>query len=308
MSWRTLLYRLGLLMGLALFGYQFWQALTALWEHPGAIAAPWYLGIAVVIDVLAYLCLMLGWAILMRAVGVALSPTQIGEGYMLSFLPRYVPGTIWGYLSRSEWLARSAGVGYRQSGIASALEIGLQVVTAATVAVFLLASPFWRIAGVGLGIGVSMAAWYWGPQLWSRLDRGPKGVGAIRMPWRNLMAVLAVYAGFWYLHGLSTWLVARSIGAAGTLTPVSATPIFAASWLIGFLVVLVPSGLGVREWTLNYLLVANAGMPADAAAFVAVVVRLAIIVAELLLLLWAATHSAAGIWRKQSKEEKQNVT
>ena len=227
---------------------------------------------------------------------------------MLSFLPRYVPGTIWGYLSRSEWLAQSAGVGYRQSGIASAMEVCLQVLTAATVAVSLLASPLWQIVAAGLGIVVSMAAWHWGPQLWSRLDRGSRDLRPIRLPWRYLLAVLAVYAGFWYLHGLSTWLVARSIGAAGTLTAVSATPIFAASWLIGFLVVLVPSGLGVREWTLNYLLVANAGMPAEAATFVAVVVRLAIIVAELLLLLWAATRSAGAIWRQRSKDEKQNVT
>lgn len=308
MSWRTVLYRLGLLVGLALFGYQFWQALMALWEHPGAVTAPWYLVMAVGIDVLAYLCLMLGWALLMRAVGVALSARQVGEGYMLSFLPRYVPGTIWGYLSRSEWLAQSAGVGYRQSGIASVLEIGLQVLTAAICATFLLASPAWQIAGVGLGIGASLAAWHFGPLFWSRLDRGTRGARPIRLPWRYLLAVLAVYAGFWYLHGVSTWLVAQSIGAAGTLTALSATPIFAASWLVGFLVVLVPSGLGVREWTLNYLLVTNSGMPADAAAFVAVVVRLAIILAELLLLLWAATRSATGIWRQRSKEEKQNVS
>ena len=47
MSWRKLLYQLGLFLGLLLFGYQLWQALWALVEHPGAISAPAYLIAAV---------------------------------------------------------------------------------------------------------------------------------------------------------------------------------------------------------------------------------------------------------------------
>lgn len=308
MSRRTLLYRLGLLLGLGLFGYQLWQALQALLEHPGAISAPVYLVAAVAVDVLAYLCLILGWAVLMRASGVRLAATQAGQGYMLSFLPRYVPGTVWGYLSRSEWLAQSAGVSYRRSGLASAMEVGLQVLTAAVFGMAVINSPVLRMAGVAIGIGVAIAAWHLTPRVLEQTDRGSSGATPTLLPWRYFIAVLTIYGVFWYLHGLSTWLVSLSIGAASSLNPVSATPIFAASWLVGFLVVLVPSGLGVREWTLNYLLVANAGMSPDAAAFVSVAVRLAIIVAELLLLLWAASRTVSWLQRPRSEEDKPHAS
>lgn len=308
MSWRKLLYRLGLLLGLALFGYQLWQAVRALLEHPGAIIAPGYLVAAVAVDVLAYLCLILGWTLLMRASGVRLAATQAGQGYMLSFLPRYVPGTVWGYLSRSEWLAQSAGVSYRRSGVASAMEVGFQVLTAAFFGTLLINSPFLRIAGGAISIGMGIAAWRMMPRVLNRADQGANDTTPISLPWRYFFAVLTIYSAFWYLHGLSTWLVAISIGAASSLNSLTATPVFATSWLVGFLVILVPSGLGVREWTLNYLLVANAGMSPDAAAFVSVVVRLAIIVAELLLLLWAASRSMSWLQRPGSEEDKRHAS
>ena len=308
MSWRKLLYQLGLFLGLLLFGYQLWQALWALVEHPGAISAPAYLIAAVVVDVLAYLCLILGWAALMRATGVRLAAAQVGQGYLLSFLPRYVPGSVWGYLSRSEWLAQSAGVSYRRSGVASALEVSFQVLTATIFGMFLISSPLLRMAGVALCIGAAIAAWRIPPKMSERSGQVSSDSVKLSLPWRYFFAILAIYSGFWYLHGLSTWLVALSISAGGTLNSFSAVPIFAASWLVGFLVVLVPSGLGVREWTLNYLLVANTGMSPDAASFIAVVVRLAIVIAELSLLLWAATRSASWLWGDRSKKDRPHVS
>lgn len=308
MSWRRLLYRLGLLLGLLLFGHQLWQALWALVEHPGAISAPGYLVAAVIVDMLAYLCLILGWMALMRATGVRLAAAQAGQGYILSFLPRYVPGTVWGYLSRSEWLAQSAGVSYRRSGTASAMEVGFQVLTATIFGLLLIRSPLLRVAGVSLCVGVMIVAWRILPRMLERSGQVSSDSVKISLPWRYFFVVVAIYSGFWYLHGLSTWLVALSIGADSTLTSLSAVPIFAASWLVGFLVVLVPSGLGVREWTLNYLLVAQTGLSADAAAFIAVVARLAIIIAELSLLLWATTRSASSLWGNRSKEDRPHVS
>jgi uncharacterized membrane protein YbhN (UPF0104 family) len=58
----------------------------------------------------------------------------------------------------------------------------------------------------------------------------------------------------------------------------------AVGWSAGFLTVFVPAGFGVRELSLAYLLTVYSGMPAGDANLVAVLSRMIMIVAELLML------------------------
>ena len=84
---------------------------------------------------------------------------------------------------------------------------------------------------------------------------------------------MALRPAWWHLHS-----------PAKALIWLTATYAFCASWVIGFVVIFVPAGLGVREWSLTAILENTLGLAAGPAALVAVVTRLGIVVAELILL------------------------
>jgi uncharacterized membrane protein YbhN (UPF0104 family) len=58
------------------------------------------------------------------------------------------------------------------------------------------------------------------------------------------------------------------------------TFVYAVSWLVGFFVVFIPSGLGVRELTMSSLLVAVAGMSTGIASAAALAVRALLLITE----------------------------
>jgi len=94
---------------------------------------------------------------------------------------------------------------------------------------------------------------------------------------RILAAAALVAAASWAITGTAAWILIAA------LTPSPPDPFFligvyAFAWLVGFLVVFAPSGLGVREATLIVLLAPHLG--AGPAAVLAVVLRFANIVGD----------------------------
>ncbi len=69
------------------------------------------------------------WVLLMRSLNIELPIHKARYIYSLSFLARYIPGSIWGYLSRSEWLLHDYQVSYTSSNYGSILEVALAVST-----------------------------------------------------------------------------------------------------------------------------------------------------------------------------------
>jgi uncharacterized membrane protein YbhN (UPF0104 family) len=101
----------------------------------------------------------------------------------------------------------------------------------------------------------------------------------------------------WLFYGVSTWCVGQGFfpGEEWSLSPF----IYASSmaWLAGFLFVIVPAGLGVRESTMEVLLANATGMATWQGGLIAVVSRFVLIVAELVwLTVGLALH--ADSWRK----------
>jgi len=302
MTWRRLFYWAGIALGSGLFAYQLGAAWQALVAQPAAFVAPWLLLGVLGLDLLAYLLLMAGWAAIMDSVGAPLPGRLIVQGYLISFLPRYIPGTIWGYLSRSEWLAERAGVPYSRSSLASLLEVALQVLTALAVAAVYLAPPLWRLPAALASLAAGAVAWRAVPMLLSRAAGGiPRETHTAT--WRGWFAAVSIYLIFWCTHGLATWLAAAALGAGTQISWFAATFAFSAAWLIGFLVILAPAGLGVREWTLVALLERAGSLPGWQPPLIAVVTRLGIVVAELILLAVGLNLYAAD-WRQNRSKER----
>ncbi len=278
---KTILYRIGLGLGLALFVYQVWLALSALAANPQPLN--WgYLGALLGLDLMAYVLLLLGWGIIVRSLRLRLSLRHLFDGYVLAFLPRYIPGSVWGYVSRGEWMRRVSGASYAQSTAASLLEISIQFGTAGLFVVLGLSPPGWRPLVLAVGIPALALPWL----LLQRFYLRKQDVGAVRLGWA-WAALLLVYTLFWTVHGMTVLAALQAVGSGAVLSLPAAVFAFCASWLVGFAAIFVPAGLGVRELTLAALLQQMAGIDGPTASLVAVVTRLGIVAAELLFLLVA---------------------
>ena len=256
------------------------MAAVAMQSQEVALVSPASLAGVLGVALLAYLLLMAGWALIMRLLGVRLGARAILEGYLLSFLPRYIPGTVWGYFGRNEWLAREHGVGYRRTSTGSVIEVVMLVATCGTLIVAWM-WPGWSgaLAAVTLlvaaGVGTLLAV---------RRLAGDTAVADGGIAWVTWATVAAIDLSFWAMHGLATALVAAAIGAGSGVSLWSFVVSFAASWLAGFVVVFVPAGLGVRESVLGDLLARSGAFSPGQPALIAVLGRLFMVLAELLFL------------------------
>jgi uncharacterized membrane protein YbhN (UPF0104 family) len=116
----------------------------------------------------------------------------------------------------------------------------------------------------------------------------------------HLLAVLAAEAGVWVLSGCIFRCVFLSfLGVSpGAFTLAG---IFAISWSVGFLILPVPGGMGVREAMLALLLSGSGVEPAMAVA-ASLVTRVIQLIVEILLALWGAV-----VWRWKPEADEIGV-
>jgi len=199
----------------------------------------------------------------MRSEGTSLPWIEILRGYPLSFIPRYIPGSIWGYLSRSEWLFEQAKMPYVKSMMVSFLEIWVVLVSGTTV-ILLHLVPIARTSNFlvqgAITFAFILASWLFLRLITqipfirtlvtriSSVDHLPKpGFGLY------LLAVV-MYGIMWFLYGFVLSGVLAIMGSQRFSYVPGTSANFAISWMAGFLAIVIPSGLGVRELALASLL------------------------------------------------------
>jgi len=303
-SLRTILWRAGLLLGLALFANQLRIAWLALRQHEGLggiSLGPLFPAFVAALALSAFQ--MLAWRSIMRYLRVDLSLRETTEGFMISFLPRYIPGTVWGYLSRSQWLQQDYGVGYPLSLTGSVLEAAAILVTAiACVGVTsgpLLGDPWRGVVPGGAIVLVVLASLLaprsvaWAGRRFRRLAFPPEP------SLRAWAAALTLTVPLWLSYAVSVYAVARAVAPAYNIDLRVSALAASASWAVGFLVLFVPSGIGVREAIMSSVLAQAAGLPVAMGGLVAVVSRFLLVLAELT---WVLAGFALRAARKGRRE------
>lgn len=237
------------------------------------------------------------WKILMSGFGIKIGFLTGFRGFMLSFVARYIPGTVWGYLNRNEWLALNYGVPYRISNWGSIYEIALTAL-ASVVMIGIHgivqseqgARKLWITLLLALLISASyiLVARSYRLKILERFLPDNDNNEIKQYPWQQWFATLTMLIGNWFLYGVMVFLCAKAFGldtpslfSSGTAVRLSG--IFSLSWLAGFVILFLPSGLGVREITLAALLPTVFPITTPQAAAVSVAARLIIITAELML-------------------------
>lgn len=96
--------------------------------------------------------------------------------------------------------------------------------------------------------------------------------------WRGLLPLI-VASAMWVAYGLSFYFFVRGLGIAGEPTWLTSIALYAGAYLIGYVSLITPSGLGVREGVMAFLL--SAYLPASTAVVVALLARLLSIAGEM---------------------------
>jgi glycosyltransferase 2 family protein len=212
-------------------------------------------------------------------------PSAGARIWFLSNLARYVPGNIWSYVGAVE-LARREGVARRVTLAVMALTQVLSVGVAVAAGLPVLLAERARLGrpallgAVVVALLAGLAVLFRGRLLELARRRMPGFDPAELTPSAGTVVwLVAGYAAYWAVTGLAFAALVAALHplAAGDVPLVMAA--YAAAYAAGFLALLTPAGLGVRE---GVLVVALAPvLPAGPALVVALVSRVWMMLVEL---------------------------
>jgi len=227
------------------------------------------------------------WRYVLARLGGSLRYWQAARVWFLSNVSRYIPGSIWQYYSMVE-MAAEHGVSRVTTLASTVLHQVISIAAGVT-----MSALYFGWAGEGVWFArlrpflyaVPAGLLLLQPRLLERslnwlLGRFRRPPIQVTLTWGQICGVLAFHMFTWVVIGLSFAALVRALTPVTWALVPRLVAIFAASYVIGFLSILTPSGLGVRESIMTLLLAAV--LPSGVAAVVAVVSRLWMVVAELI--------------------------
>jgi len=301
------------LIGLQLFGLTILVAALAwavrdVWPDAGprlADADPVQLGLGLALLAAYYLLFIVGWMLILAAMGIRVPYIVALQAEMLSMLAKYVPGGVWTPAARIVAMRRF-GITDTPVLLASILlEAGLSAV--AGMLVFLASLPF-----VGVPVGAPMGPLVGflvlvlvllHPRVFRWLARKTlRRFGAADfepLAWRDALGILCFYLVTWPVGGLALFFLLRAVGGDPDL---AAVPFLGGAAAVGAIVavlaVFTPSGLGVREGAMYGLILA---VSSEGVALGATILnRFAITVVEALLLLIGTIAWRGRLWSREA--------
>lgn len=245
------------------------------------------LGLAFVAVLAGLVAAMLGWRALLAGLG---SPLPVGAAariYLLSQLGKYIPGSLWPVLAQVE-LGRDYKVPRARSGIAAVavLVVSLAVGTAVAMAGLAVASAealreyWWVTLAAPFGFALLVPAVLQRLlDLAMRLSRRGDGQ-SVKVSGSALLQAVGWLLAMWICFGVHIWLLAKGLGAQHDHLLLLSLGGYALAWIVGFLVVIAPAGIGVREGVLLLLLAPVIGRPETLA--LALVSRMLMLAGDLL--------------------------
>jgi uncharacterized membrane protein YbhN (UPF0104 family) len=243
----------------------FWaRVLAANWDE--IVNYPWRLSWFSLLQSFTVLMLQMFlistiWWRALTVVGMPISWRQGTGIWLQSQIARYIPGGVWDLAGRLV-LGQEVGVDKRRMSASVGMEMGLQVLSASLFLLFAL------LYGADAGmrgylpivvIVMVLALFMLTPPVFSTLVNW--GLRLLRRPplllnigYGNVLMLFLLSSAAHALNGLAFFLFARGLSSL----PWSAAPLmisaFVGAWLIGYLAVFVPTGIGVREGALLLLL------------------------------------------------------
>jgi len=193
----------------------------------------------------------LSWRAVMRSIGLDAGIRESISLFFVSQIGKYVPGSVWPVLAQAEF-ASEHGMSRARAMTGSVIAMVVGVVSAGVVGAvgLVLSAPaaleeYWWVLPLAGGLVCMLvpAVLRRIVDLVFRLTRRSESaaeVGAL-----PLLESAAWSLAMWLILGAQAWVMLREVAPAATFP--LATGAFAFSWLVGFLVVIAPAGVGARE-------------------------------------------------------------
>ena len=220
-----------------------------------------------------YALLVTAWRLLLTGWGERLDGWTAARIWTVSNLGKYLPGKVWA-IAGMALMARQAGVSPAAATGSAVILQAVSIGSGAAVAAFTGAAALerarpgataalWLLLAGAVG-GVALLFW---PPVLRRLLRvaAPEAEGRGAPPLTAILYGVAANILAWVGYGLALWLLARGLLPGAGLELRAAIAVFTASYLAGFLALIAPGGLGVREGLFILMLQGPLGIAAATA-------------------------------------------
>lgn len=216
------------------------------------------------------------WGRIVRGLGEADLRTAVAvRVFMVANLGRYVPGKVW-QIAGLVAMARSRGVSGATATGAAVLGQGIGLAAAALVGLGSLwtvaEGQAWRwaiplVLVAGVVVGLAPPVFHAVVDAWFRLAKTGRPE---RLSPAHAAGWMMIALGTWVVYAAAFWLFVESMGLDVAALPTGSA--FAAAYVLGYVMVFAPAGIGVREGFLVVLMAPQIG--AGAAGAIAVIARL----------------------------------
>ncbi len=260
LRWRSLISALALLLGIGFIAALLRAQWSALRTYSWHLSPGWFL--------LGFPPLALSWAleiglwrICLRSLGGRLTYRQAGMIWFLSNFVRYIPGNIWQFIGMAA-LAAEEDVPAEATLTSVVVHQALSATSVVTLATayfawaghaeaLRLAIPL--VVAIGVLFVVVRPRWMeWGLNLVLRFLRRPPL--RVTLTTRQMAWMIVGYWVAWILAGLGFAAVVRALTPLPWALAPHLTMAFVIAYFIGYISLLTPSGLGVREGAMVWLL------------------------------------------------------
>jgi hypothetical protein len=261
---RWLKYTLGALVVAVAFYFLISRLLRDWHEIPFAELhfSPWLLVLSFVILIGTHLPLAgSAWGLILKGLGEPLGLGRAVAVMSVTQLGKYIPGKLWFTLGRMSLLRRDS-IPEAKTMVSVVIEIVLSLLAALVllgVAVVLIPRSlvpdvlYFAFALVPVCIIIVYPPVLNRVLNWA-LCRLRQPVFELRLTYRQLLAITGLYLADWALQGLGSFLLLNSFYPLSIVKLPVVLGGYAISWMIGFLALVVPAGLGVREGIFTLIL------------------------------------------------------
>ena len=212
----------------------------------------------------SYFIQIWAWYLITLRLRIALSPSETLESWFYSQLGKYLPGKIWLVLSRFYFYESR---GKSKKNVSVALYLELVTMIAASAVIFLAVLILHR----GLGFLYSWGLYGWlvllflfalaflHPKVLQKILNGvlvrwKREPISLSISYSDILWILSVCILSWVVGGIGFYLFVDSFYPVTSQYIFFLTGALAASSMLGLIAIFAPSGLGVREGALVYLL------------------------------------------------------
>ncbi|PBC45756.1 hypothetical protein CJ179_21555 [Rhodococcus sp. ACS1] len=213
----------------------------------------WALAVSAVFVFLGMGAAVRAWQHALGALEHPIPAFDAARCYLVGQLGKYLPGSVWAFVLQTE-LVRRAGVSRANGFVAVLVTVGLSITSALVVGLLALPALFHisTVAAVAVIILVPIALVCCYPPILTRLvnlalrilRRAPLHR---QLTMHKIGRALGWCAVSWVLYGVHLWFLASSTSGFAVGTLVQCIGAIALGMCAGVLVVVAPSGIGVRE-------------------------------------------------------------